>query len=137
MDRSGAVGWDGFAVGAWRAQGDAIRDRWGLACSRLPESWIDRLAKANDLPSTALNKTSEFGTAFVASCLDVVLRPDAFDYPGRSDMRAVAIAPHRSIGNAREVEFPHWKRLNSGGDDLLILCTFEFESAIVTTRSIA
>ena len=108
-----------------RAQGDAIRDRWGLACSRLPERWIDRLAKANSLPTKALNKTGEFGTAFVSSCLDVVLCPDAFDYPGRSNVgrrySAASIDWKRS-----EVAFPHWERLRS--DERLILCAFGSQS---------
>jgi UDP:flavonoid glycosyltransferase YjiC (YdhE family) len=92
-----------------------------LACNRLPESWIDRLARTNGLPTTALDKTGEFGTAFVASCLDVVLCPDAFDYPGRSNVGRRYSAASIDWKRA-EVEFPHWERLR--GDDRLILCTF-------------
>jgi UDP:flavonoid glycosyltransferase YjiC (YdhE family) len=108
-----------------RAHGDAIRDRWGLAPCRVPETWIARLANANGLPTTALNKTSEFGTAFVASCLDVVLCPDAFDYPGRCDVSRRYSAA--SIDWKRtEVDFPHWDRLRA--DERLILCAFGSQS---------
>jgi zeaxanthin glucosyltransferase len=109
----------------WCARADALRDRCGLPGSQLPESWIDRLAKANGLATTALNKTSEFGTAFVASCLDVVLCPDVFDYPGRSEVgRRYSAAP--IDWERAEVEFPQWHKLRD--EDRLILCTFGSQS---------